>query len=1201
MPPAAAEPDAANAKAEAERVAGAGAAAAAAGDAGAAVATAAAVAVPSGAAGAADAGGTAGDAGGAGFAAAAAADAGAAAGAEVPSSAPRSEYSDQADSGSLFGGAGTEAGSAGRGRGPQLSPMDPDLVSSVLADPGLSTLRLIPKRGRKVAAEVLGMLAGDLTERALAGEETGAPFAAAWKMFLAGNPSVSAIHVRAGLIREGRWGDLKANVMETCPPSKRRRGHDSRRSAKAAATAGNIGKALRTLSVKPRAGAVPPARHRALLVEKHPPNQVPLPQPPAYQQGTMSSIRALVEEEADRRREGEGPPDRLAWESFVRKEIFNLRTGTSPGPSGMRPEHLRLAMGEAGSQTAFNVADLVDLMLGGLVPSSLATAGLVGIPKEDGGLRPIAYGEVLRKVAARMTLAAMRGPLSARLEDSGQLGLAKYGPFRVFAAARDAVRNRKYVFKIDCKNAFNSVERAAATEATAQAVSAIYEDSPNGRPDLGLPFVQALHSQPTKLYFTGERLEPLVNFRGVDQGCPLSPLVFALVCQRQVDRVKADGASDTLAGGHGIQGVSAVFLHDDGYVMGEDPAAVATFLKLLDVRFAEVGISLNPLKSQYLSPIDADSPQLAVWGQRADFTRVVGGPLTAVYVEATARVGLVEKFASDVIQEKAAEVTAAALFEDPQHAWGALRFCGMYSRTNFLFVMLGLEESLPVERRLKLMALAEGADMVAFAESLGAYGAELGPKEWIQATLAITQGGVGIASLTANLPSIEHMTNAAAERARPGVDWTAFGKATEGAKAEKLNQPRNALLALRQICSPAENARLSDLGSEGAGAWIRACPMASLARGTLMEPTEAQAAMALHLGMPVLAKYDGQGPRPCPRGDSCRTRGWLEPNGRHTLQCTHVYRRHNLVRDTMASLAGPVALPGSLAIEQGLGSQEGQGQPGGPHPGSAPEAEADRSRPADIKFRLNGARDTYVDVTVTGIRQGDNGQTRIALRAEQEKVAHFDRRFRSNGNATGVGTHFVPFAVSTFGTFGPSANKEISRLAKEYDARGVEIHADPQFSVAECMKQRLATAVVSANGGTIRNARVQNDCRDVSWEQLPPRAVAEIGTRHACEAESYRRQARDAAEKNRLLPVWGSSLGVQGDRCLDLSSGKASWGIEPEFNNEYHKCSIKTLNSAVVRTVELTSKGPRRRFVGNVGGWPSRPSAVPAAAIIPGG
>ena len=148
-----------------------------------------------------------------------------------------------------------------------------------------------------------------------------------------------------------------------------------------------------------------------------------------------------------------------------------------------------------------------------------------------------------------------------------------------------------------------------------------------------------------------------------------------------------------------------------------------------------------------------------------------------------------------------------------------------------------------------------------------------------------------------------------------------------------------------------------------------------------MEPTEAQAAMALHLGMPVLAKYDGQGPRPCPRGDSCRTRGWLEHNGRHTLQCTHVYRRHNLVRDTMASLAGPVALPGSLAIEQGLGSQEGQGQPGGAHPGSAPEAEADRSRPADIKFRLNGARDTYVDVTVTGIRQGDNGQTRMALRA----------------------------------------------------------------------------------------------------------------------------------------------------------------------------------------------------------------------------
>ena len=155
---------------------------------------------------------------------------------------------------------------------------------------------------------------------------------------------------------------------------------------------------------------------------------------------------------------------------------------------------------------------------------------------------------------------------------------------------------------------------------------------------------------------------------------------------------------------------------------------MASFLQLLATRFAEVGISLSPLKSQCLSPVDADSPLLSKWGKRVNWTWVVGGPLTAVYVEATARAGLVEKFAVEVIQEKAAEVSAAALFEDPQHAWGALRFCGMYSRTHFLFVMLGLEASLQVERRLKLMALAKGVDMVAFAESLGIYGPELGAK-----------------------------------------------------------------------------------------------------------------------------------------------------------------------------------------------------------------------------------------------------------------------------------------------------------------------------------------------------------------------------------------------------------------------------------------------------------------------------------------
>ena len=272
-----------------------------------------------------------------------------------------------------------------------------------------------------------------------------------------------------------------------------------------------------------------------------------------------------------------------------------------------------------------------------------------------------------------------------------------------------------------------------------------------------------------------------------------------------------------------------------------------------------------------------------------------------------------------------------------------------------------------------------------------------------------------------------------------------------------------------------------------------------------MEAADAQVAMALHLGMPVLEKYEGPGPRPCPQGDSCRTRGEVEVSGRHTLQCAHLTRRHNLVRDVLASLAGPVAQTGSLATEQGLGAQAADAPHGGEENEDEPEEERDLSRPGDVVYRLaTQIKRTFVDVTCVGIRVGDNGATRIAQRAEKEKVSNFKRRFQSNGHQEGNGVFFVPFGVSTFGTFGSSACKEVSRLARAYGARGIELLTEAFFGVGECIKQRIATAVVSTNATAIRETRAKVGCRDLSWARMRRGAACGIGSRHSREEKRYR-------------------------------------------------------------------------------------------------
>ena len=94
-----------------------------------------------------------------------------------------------------------------------------------------------------------------------------------------------------------------------------------------------------------------------------------------------------------------------------------LKKGTSPGPDGMRPEHLKESLAalaqNRSSRLLTTLTGLVNMLSsGGLsadVAPFVAGANLFAAIKKDGGFRPIAVGNTLRRLVSKCIAHAVAG------------------------------------------------------------------------------------------------------------------------------------------------------------------------------------------------------------------------------------------------------------------------------------------------------------------------------------------------------------------------------------------------------------------------------------------------------------------------------------------------------------------------------------------------------------------------------------------------------------------------------------------------------------------------------------------------------------------------------------------------------------------------------------------------------------------------
>ncbi len=100
----------------------------------------------------------------------------------------------------------------------------------------------------------------------------------------------------------------------------------------------------------------------------------------------------------------------------IRKGVLSFPHGSSPGPSALRPSHLREAIRfpspDQADRLLASLTRFVNLLAAGQAPPSikpfLCGASLLASRKKSGGHRPIAVGEVLRRLVSKCLASQVR-------------------------------------------------------------------------------------------------------------------------------------------------------------------------------------------------------------------------------------------------------------------------------------------------------------------------------------------------------------------------------------------------------------------------------------------------------------------------------------------------------------------------------------------------------------------------------------------------------------------------------------------------------------------------------------------------------------------------------------------------------------------------------------------------------------------------
>lgn len=322
---------------------------------------------------------------------------------------------------------------------------------------------------------------------------------------------------RVELYTQGKHRSL---VNSVTPNTSAPRGEKSTlKSIRPLVAEGRFGDAVKRLSAS---GLVPCNENTVRLLEaKHPFSETPL------SRGCDVSIPDLLCDYEDR-----------VSESLVLRKLNEFSKGTATGPSRISADLLKSLMKSPPARlillpclTSF----VCFLLRGGALDlhstrSFITSARLLALPKGPSDVRPIAIGETLRRLTAKIGLTLISKEVEDFLIQGKQTGVgvarATEGlghVIRRLIEEKETEECDKFVLKTDFTNAFNCIDRVTFI----QMIRTHF-------PDL-LPWVLTCYRNESVLEFHDSKIR---STTGAQQGDPLSPFLFCLVVHKLLEELK---------------------------------------------------------------------------------------------------------------------------------------------------------------------------------------------------------------------------------------------------------------------------------------------------------------------------------------------------------------------------------------------------------------------------------------------------------------------------------------------------------------------------------------------------------------------------------------------------------------------------------------------------------------------------------------
>ena len=270
---------------------------------------------------------------------------------------------------------------------------------------------------------------------------------------------------------------------------------------------------------------------------------------------------------------------------IVNKCISSFHRLSGGGPSGLRPIHIKNCLAtEHRDEVPERCCALMNVLAKGEAPSVLAPflagATLTALPKKDDGIRPVAVGEVWRRLTSKYLCSAYKEQASSYFFPL-QIGVAQpLGTEIGLETARQwSTRNKEntsaILVKIDFSNAFNCVDRQVFLEQCRHQFPGLAQ------------WAEWCYSKPSNLFFGSETIP---SEKGVQQGDPIGPLLFALALQPLLLELNK-GRS---------QGLQLVFSYLDDLILAGEQHIVAGAFHFLKSAASRIGLEFNMSKCEVI-------------------------------------------------------------------------------------------------------------------------------------------------------------------------------------------------------------------------------------------------------------------------------------------------------------------------------------------------------------------------------------------------------------------------------------------------------------------------------------------------------------------------------------------------------------------------------------------------------------------------